>query len=355
MQPEREIVITERQKRKLEKLVQCGEMYDYGEAGKCRYDSNRFEKILREARLSANEFNSIDENAFQAMRLQRAEADKLEEKLHRTLCEIEASKDYVEALHLLKDINGQMNSFEENSYKEPSLEAYRDFLRNAKRRCKPEDKEYIRALIMSTFYFPIDLLHTFLNMKIERVEALEEIDQSTAFSYLRLYPFVEEDLKEKRLRYPEGPEFAYRLYAFPKWDIKTYGEIIKVFKVKPETPETRQEESLEILEEKGPEQLLHEAVGYDHRGIFSQDTKVRICYFIEDSLELIPPQKLTALNNSFSRFRLLKKMKDRENRPSDLKIRNFFDDVTLDYIRDGEIPSVRDLEMTYRRVLRERN
>ena len=76
--------------------------------------------------------------------------------------------------------------------------------------------------------------------------------------------------------------------------------------------------------------------------------KSRIGYFIEDMGQLgLNNTSIKKLRSTFSSFNLYRKLRNRETRPTNLQFRNFFDDVTPQYLRNGKIPTSKELEQCY--------
>lgn len=79
---------------------------------------------------------------------------------------------------------------------------------------------------------------------------------------------------------------------------------------------------------------------------FSEDSLKRIEYFVEDMEKFgFDTEKRNLLAQEFKNFKLFKRVHS-EN-PSDLQVRNFFDDVTLKYVSHGLVPSSDALETLY--------
>ncbi|MDD1475140.1 hypothetical protein MEO41_28320, partial [Dolichospermum sp. ST_sed4] len=81
----------------------------------------------------------------------------------------------------------------------------------------------------------------------------------------------------------------------------------------------------------------------------SDDSRLRIEYFVEDILAKgYNGENLRALCDSFSELNFTRRFRHRDDpRPTDTKIRNFFDDVYLGYVLKGKAPTKEELEKLY--------
>ena len=87
---------------------------------------------------------------------------------------------------------------------------------------------------------------------------------------------------------------------------------------------------------------------------FNEDNLARINYFADDAKRLgYSPSQEEALAQEFNHFHLARHLRNRESRPSDLQLRTFFDDLTLNYVSKGIVPTKEDIEKTYKSVVNE--
>ena len=81
---------------------------------------------------------------------------------------------------------------------------------------------------------------------------------------------------------------------------------------------------------------------------YSEDTLTRIRYFAEDAEAYgFDDKQMEKMAESIKGVNLHKRLRNRESRPSDTQLRNFFDDITLKYVMHGNVPDAKDLKKVY--------
>ncbi len=206
------------------------------------------------------------------------------------------------------------------------------------------------------------LFDQFLQTKIKRAKELAEIDKEIAISYSIFNPLAYSKLAER-----EVDGFAKTVSVidnsvmidFVKRDTQLYKSILSNLRIREEDKKPVADQKPELIalqvekqqEPKPriptPSSLLRDSILHNHKEALDDDANARLDYFIEDVLQRGYDARLEQLCDSFSHFNLGKRMRRREDRPSDMQLRNFFDDVQLKYVRRGEVPSAQDLEHLY--------
>jgi hypothetical protein len=207
------------------------------------------------------------------------------------------------------------------------------------------------------------LLSEFLDLKIKRAKELRKIDYEVSQDYLT-HQIVPEDigLSKKVLDNIENENKTnINLKKFILKDTEDYQNIISQFKVKPEPSK------LEIKVEQKPSKptppkpkiptymeakSIKNNLISKHKYLVSEDSISRIDYFVEDVLDKYNGDKgkLSSFYSTISKFDFDRKVRDRTKIPSDTEIRNFFDDITLEYLHKKLIPSKKDLDKLYEKT-----
>lgn len=210
-------------------------------------------------------------------------------------------------------------------------------------------------------------------LKADRSIALNKIDPELARAYLKFHPgifslFQNDDKSIKKMmdwkngkltNVTMSPENAIKYFEL---DNDLYASILSNLRVKPYPPfqggekislgsfhPVEQVISQPIIKVPIPYENLERAVySNGHRDPLSHDSKLRMKYFVEDlKIQGISDDYIKALEDSFTHFHLAKKLRKREAIPKDVQLRNFFDDINLDYIMVGKIPSAEELNSLY--------
>lgn len=196
----------------------------------------------------------------------------------------------------------------------------------------------------------------FLEAKVKRAKELEKTNSNLGDVYLRFVPSTLEIMNVILNNSPGLLSFLTigSFIGYLKQDQKLYEEIVGIFRAKPEEKHYARPRrvvdkgSAKVAEDPRRKALRASVASGDLQ--LSRDANARIGYFADDVLSLgYDGARLDDLMGTFSDFNLGKVMRKRENRLSDLQFRNFLDDVTLEYVRKGAIPTKADLERLYQR------
>lgn len=224
---------------------------------------------------------------------------------------------------------------------------------------------------ISGFY--LDLLLTYTDMHIKKAEILRKVDTQLGnlfLSYLSSPINAVMNRGYAAKDYENGLDNALYKFALLKPLEKNESDLIRAASLEVSIPKHI------LLGIKGMEFVFNELMSYltveasidasfkpqiksnDETDIysaitgnrngstFSEDSLKRIEYFVEDMEKFgFDTEKRNLLAQEFKNFKLFKRVHS-EN-PSDLQVRNFFDDVTLKYVSHGLVPSSDALETLY--------
>ncbi len=234
----------------------------------------------------------------------------------------------------------------------------------------PIMREFKAQVLRDTNYS--DLMAELLMAKSSRAKALAGIDRELATAYMKF----DYDIYMLSRNLKEGDsvpiaEVAYRLgchgsvHAFINKDNELYAQIVRRFAVE-QVKEGTAEHAAPVQAEIAPpaaasvqagtsagttqtlQKALENAITHKINGNTTEDSLLRIRYFVQDAAEALSPEQMLGYGEAFGRFHLAGKFRNRDTRPSDIKIRNFFDDVTMRYLRHKRVPEASDLEALYR-------
>lgn len=92
---------------------------------------------------------------------------------------------------------------------------------------------------------------------------------------------------------------------------------------------------------------LYDAItGNKNGSIFTEDNIARIKYFLDDLDRFgATDEHKQEFSHEFKKLRLSKIVHD--DTPSDIHLRNFFDDITINYVQTGKVPDISKLEKMY--------
>jgi hypothetical protein len=221
----------------------------------------------------------------------------------------------------------------------------------------PDDSARVPLGLLSDVFSDIPAAYTdYMRLKFERTRRLADIDSASAWLYFNhSYNafFNHNDLQKEASGCSLVGDYA-------REDTELYRRIISRFEVVegepvverkvPEPVKAREPESEMVLTpvEKFEDNILRKV-----NGDYTSDMKARIRYFAEDAVSAgLDGDRLEELGASISSY-LHKKMRDRGKAPSDLQIRTFLDDITLDHVSKGKIPGNRELDKAYEFVIEE--
>lgn len=317
--------------------------------------------------------------------------DKIEEHMSSSELETNIERALLGMEHtqlLLADL------FVDGREKDTLLENFRVLLRKYFR---PNDQTPT-AKDAKTEYFNFQLhnyalLSEFLKAKIARTKALMEFDSELALAYLHFTPrqmFAAKAISRGRYQDTETMHNLSlrnlrmsQLHDYIVHDSEFYGEILaNCFEAKKidgidaaatigTNGTSSSQPGAETANPTNPDNnllydtLLDAVLSSPFPAYLPDDMRLRIKYFAEDAVDLVgkkdavnlldgksaadlsTAENLDSLCDAFSRFRFDRRLRNKEKLPEPMKIRNFFDDVTIKYLRKGNIPEAKDLERLY--------
>jgi hypothetical protein len=245
---------------------------------------------------------------------------------------------------------------------------YHRILRNLRKTLSPDYKEVVSLLIEDKDFTNFALLVEFGKVKVARYHQLQKVDQLLARAYfsfspdvLKLIDSVEEKIVHTSEPNNQSTKPLIDIATYILQDNMLYKEILRGLynpKSTAITPPTKI--SIEFRKEledipPHPTHLREEAI----RGLSTtilngnttylpDDSHLRILYFMEDvynsQLEI---KQIKGLEETFHKFNFSRKTRKKEDFPSEIKVRNFFDDVTLQYVHKGKVPTKEELGWLY--------
>ena len=240
----------------------------------------------------------------------------------------------------------------------------RDYLNLVKRVAKKKETPRVSGFVQLTCDLISEKgLDEYFGLRIERAKALGKINSKLSRAYFGYNLLIQQSIDRICNYEPTFREFPLQLDTVPQFiakDNQLYNEMVSSFKVRPENriyapkKDKTVEESPKIEEpsqEKPaysptPQDLLRNAIINGHESYFSRDTLLRVEYFAHEDAVSYNGQ-IDNLAEAFSKFKLGKRMRNRESRPDELQLRNFFDDIKLGYAISGKVPSQKDLTRLY--------
>jgi hypothetical protein len=195
-------------------------------------------------------------------------------------------------------------------------------------------------------------------IKLERAYELAKIDDRVAAAYLCFLPTVTNPTGERHIQIDGktsciGFDFAAddAMYASILSSMREEqpsqfrgGELIPHGAFHP-TQATHNTQTLD-----NHSSLLSTITQTQNGHKFSPDTERRMQYFVDDLLtDGVAPERVAQFASAFSEFKPIRKMRVREEAPTDRQWRNFFDDVRVTYLR-GETVDKHTLDSIYDRV-----
>lgn len=236
-------------------------------------------------------------------------------------------------------------------------------------------------MLQTTGFTDQVLFNEFLKLKIKRAKKLAEVDLPLAQTYLK-FSIVTDNLlnivsqartserkgvvKSKDPMTINASDKHYMDYM--NNDTLLYKSILSIIKPAEEPHSFQGGEEIPsgtfhpqeqvvpapkpVIREPTPYETLEHAVySNGHKDHLSKDSKLRIKYFIQDiEAQGASEDYVKAIQESFAHFNLAKKLRKREEMPSETQLRSFFDDVTLGYVTQGKVPSIHELENIYKEV-----
>jgi len=219
-------------------------------------------------------------------------------------------------------------------------------------------------------------LYSLYDTKVERGKRLMEVDDRLALTYLGFTPLsigaigslTEKDrIQLSEFDISEWKSSKTAFTGFWKVDLALYESMVDNFQVVGED----RRKPIEVSLKRDPySQLARTMIDVEETKYFSKDMQARIDYFVKDMKELkVPQDQVDLLCENFKQFELSDKAKklslklrreckkaeylgdkksiEKYKRMRDIKIRNFIDDITLKYLRKGEVPGLSDIEGLY--------
>lgn len=247
---------------------------------------------------------------------------------------------------------------------------------------EPLQKGILGYWLRRNVLFEEEIKDEWARLKMARFRGLEQIDSALARSYLSYNPLLFDLIGGiERRSYAEFPAWIEMItetskpmlaseaglpisMIFVQMDQNIYTDMVNRFeevspkryigvaKMKPNSDTSKVFSSVQPREEiKIPDYLnrLGNAIEGECNGNLTPDMQARINYFVED-LTPMDNDYIEQLRGAFSSFRLGKHMRRRESVPADMKIRNFFDDVTLQYASKRKVPTKEQLERLYEKA-----
>lgn len=247
-----------------------------------------------------------------------------------------------------------------------------DMLRRARRDIQDPDKQLEKEArhaldeLIKIFSFDTDLrLIECEAARLERARTLVPADGLLALAYLAF----NQDFFTRHFvpsYYAASKDEAYHtapliVKTHAERNDRLFSDIVALFEAAPEPPAVVRATSVAPPESTpdvrsahaGPtnQELARAILGTPYQGVYSDEMRLRIGYFAEDAVRRgLGVEQLEALRHAFTRFNLLRRMRDRETAPLDWQIRNWLDDVTLNHINQGAVPSAEDLTRCYEKV-----
>jgi len=211
-------------------------------------------------------------------------------------------------------------------------------------------------------------LNDFLGLKIERTKALRRINTDFSRAYFEYSVALQgsiEELCDREHTFECFPLGFSELAKFIGKDNELYQEMLGSFRVKSETvyvqprpnqvakPAGKKSEitvKIQFQETKPaykptPQENLRSAIFDNNSAEFTRDTKLRVEYFVEEAAQSYNGQ-LDEVAKSFSKLKFGRKLRSKD-RPDEMQLRTFFDDIYLNYARQGKVPSYLDLGRLY--------
>lgn len=204
-------------------------------------------------------------------------------------------------------------------------------------------------------------LRDFLALKLARKKELMGVDEILANTYFKYSPLVhtaidivcsrDKTFKRIPLSFRDFPDFV-------RLDEKLYQQLLDRISVKADeiyvsnprgngssADSNARHDVLKqpsFIHEQNPQQILIDAIVSKYENEFSNDAMARVRKFVSEDVARYGGES-SILQDSFTRFRLGKRLRGVE----DVHLRNFFDDIMLNYLMCGKSPSSEDLEAVY--------
>ncbi len=235
-----------------------------------------------------------------------------------------------------------------------AIETVSRLIKNAN--AKGTDKTSLQILASVIALRDHAIYNSFLSLKIERTEKLLQADHNLGRAYLAFNPMMNYRLQNLedtgRYEMKDIPMDPIKKIQFIMEDNKLYEQILNCFTASPENGTAKTNGNPEYLKPSKQQTTnpLQEVLFREINGSASPEVRSRMDYFIQDASALLPPDKSAQLGEAFEQFKFARKFRKREIQPTDVKIRNFFDDVTLNYVKKGEVPDADALERLYERA-----
>jgi hypothetical protein len=207
-------------------------------------------------------------------------------------------------------------------------------------------------------------LNDFLGLKLDRTKALRRINTDFSRAYFEYSVALQGSIEELCDREPTFECFPLGFGEIAKFigkDNELYQEMLGSFRVKPQTVYVQPKPKLvtkpaekkviaPISENKpaykpSPQESLRSAIFDNNSAEFTRDTRLRVEYFVEEAAGLYNGQ-LDEVTRAFSKLKFGRKLRSKD-RPDEMQLRTFFDDVHLKYVLKGRVPSHQDLGKLY--------
>lgn len=257
-----------------------------------------------------------------------------------------------EASMVMRDF---LNEFDSQSNSQ--MKSSKAILKLAKKKSLEMDPESRQAIEKSYTFPRIRGLRDFMALKYDRTRELFTLDKVLGNTYFKYSPLTQNSLDgfcRRPISFTDLPVGFPDLPRFIRMDQTLYDQLLDRIDVRLDevysvaVKPTPREDVKEVVPQPvfeykpTPEQILTDAIFNKHGQEFSRDASKRARYFVNEDVTRYNGDR-DELAKSFSGFKLGKRLRGVE----DVSVRNFFDDVMLQYLTKGKTPSSKDLERVY--------
>ncbi|MFA6022686.1 MAG: hypothetical protein WC781_01210 [Candidatus Pacearchaeota archaeon] len=377
------IEVTKKQKSELENLV-CSDKFSSQLIALKEYSdilNGRFNNRFLSARVHKIIGFNLTNKASKQENKYRDNYNSLRKGFYEFLITLDSSKEL--PIEELKEITKKVNTLTGKvRYSDEHIVKYRQSLREVINTYSGLEKEIAHYLFIHTCLPDLYLFNLFIKSKLERTKKLAEIDLDLAKIYLKfnlgtiaalndINSIDEKDRNNLEVIRNFGKdkpilvdEYYLGVCNFVINDNLLYKNIIDNLTISKINGFTNGERipagrtfhpavKIEKPIVSGPTayQKLEQAIHINgHRDLLTKDSKLRMNYFVEDVKNAgVNEDYVKSIGESFNGFNLAKKLRKRESVPSEISVRNFFDDVYLNYVLNNKVPSPEDLNSLYQK------
>jgi hypothetical protein len=314
-----------------------------------------FEQAARIRLMKNKTFLAITEKSTLALKRNQERLSDHSTKLLQVHNEMCSSKKPIEPkIQYLKEILTQFNKEYFKHVNRSDVLHSLESLEELANKSAGDDQICLKGLYTCVALSIPALVQSWLTAKISRTEKLVDLDRKVGTTYFMFSPALQEFIL-----FPEHDKDTdvktnhKSIYEFIKADNELYAQFVNDLKpaaiIETQNLTAHQTENAASQIALSPYELIKGAVTKDMNGV-SPEVRLRIDYFAADATSLLPADKIEHLSDAFGDFKIARKFRKREIQPTDVKIRNFFDDVTVQYVRKGEVPDADALERLYERA-----